>query len=126
MSVQWNGHDMTCAQYRALKIDRFLDEAWVDAQDGTDIQSAALLHLISQLLPGDGVSTTTYLTRELQEMAFCEKDLKGAILGLFGNFVASPTYRENTRTVQHVPDSKLENGLSVTRVLQSEWDVDLY
>lgn len=121
MSVTWNGVEMSTAQYRALKIQEFMKEDWRFIGGG-DNQGAALLHLIAQLLPGDPVANTGLVTNGMQRKVFEQQHLKDAILDLLEDYCDGEDCVENTRTIQHVPGLRTCQGVSVTKVTESEWE----
>ena len=83
--------------------------------------SARLLHLISQLLPGDPVGNTALVSGDMQRRASAGQDLEGAILGLFEEFCQSEECVRNIRQLQHVLKLRTPQGVAVTKVLKSEW-----
>ena len=108
---------MSTAQYKALKIQEFLKEDWQES-----VGSAGMLHLISQLLPGDPVANTGLVSGHMQRKALEEFDLPGAVLDLLTAFCYSKDCMENIKTIRHVPELRTSQGVSVTKVLKSEWD----
>ena len=127
MSITWNDTTMSTAQYKALKIQAFLKEDWQEsvgsAAPAAGMLLTKLLHLVSQLLPGDPVANTGLVSSHMQRKALEEFDLTGALLDLLIAFCSSKDCMDNIKTIRHVPGLRTPQGVSVTRVLKSEWDL---
>lgn len=120
MSLDVNGAIISIAAYRALQIDDFLKSRNSFDQKYCDVEADKLLHLVAQLLPGDGVTATLLEKNDIRRKALYGNDFTGAVVDLLKAFTESFDFTRLTEGKEDLLRRPGASGITTARVIERE------